>query len=80
MAIVRKVRPHRSPQETSQVTIHQLDERTKARLRVRAAHHGRTMEEEARESPTFHLGRQSTDAGNLAEGIRRRFADWVEST
>lgn len=48
MAIVRKVRPHGSPQETSQVTIRQLDERTKARLRVRAAHHGRAMEEEAR--------------------------------
>ena len=31
------------------LTIRQLDERTKARLRVRAAHHGRSMEEEARE-------------------------------
>jgi plasmid stability protein len=31
------------------LTIRQLDEKTKTRLRVRAAHHGRSMEEEARE-------------------------------
>jgi plasmid stability protein len=30
------------------ITIRNLDERTKARLRVRAARHGRSMEEEAR--------------------------------
>ena len=31
------------------LTIRRLDEKTKTRLRVRAAHHGRSMEEEARE-------------------------------
>ena len=30
------------------ITIRNLDEKTKARLRVRAAQHGRSMEEEAR--------------------------------
>ena len=30
------------------ITIRKLDEKTKARLRVRAAQHGRSMEEEAR--------------------------------
>jgi len=31
------------------ITIRRLDETIKARLRVKAAHHGRSMEEEARE-------------------------------
>ncbi len=31
------------------ITIRDLDERFKARLRVQAAHHGRSMEEEARD-------------------------------
>jgi plasmid stability protein len=31
------------------ITIRRLDESLKARLRVKAAHHGRSMEEEARE-------------------------------
>ena len=31
------------------LTIRQLDEKTKIRLRVRAAHHGRSMEEEIRD-------------------------------
>ena len=30
------------------LTIRQLDEKTKSRLRIRAAHHGRSMEEEVR--------------------------------
>jgi plasmid stability protein len=55
------------------ITIRQLDEETKTRLRVRAAHHGRSMEEEAREILRSAL-RSSPPAGNLAEAIRRRFA------
>ncbi len=31
------------------ITIRDIDERFKARLRVQAAHHGRSMEEEARD-------------------------------
>jgi plasmid stability protein len=55
------------------ITIRQLDEETKTRLRVRAAHHGCSMEEEAREILRSAL-RSSPPAGNLAEAIRRRFA------
>lgn len=56
------------------LTIRQLDERTKARLRVRAAHHGRSMEEEAREILRAALHESSSSTGNLAERIRRRIA------
>jgi plasmid stability protein len=55
------------------LTIRQLDERTKARLRVRAAHHGRSMEEEAREILRAAL-RIPVTRENLADAIRRRFA------
>jgi antitoxin FitA len=56
------------------LTIRQLDEKTKTRLRVRAAHHGRSMEEEAREILRSALTTSSPMNGNLAEAIRRRFA------
>jgi len=56
------------------ITIRQLDEKTKIRLRVRAAHHGRSMEEEAREILRSALAASSPVKGNLAEAIRRRFA------
>ena len=56
------------------LTIRQLDEKTKARLRVRAAHHGRSMEEEAREILRSALTTASPVRGNLAEAIHRRFA------
>jgi antitoxin FitA len=56
------------------LTIRQLDEKTKARLRVRAAHHGRSMEEEAREILRSTLAAARPAHRNLAESIRRRFA------
>jgi antitoxin FitA len=56
------------------LTIRQLDEKTKTRLRVRAAHHGRSMEEEAREILRSALSSATPAKGNLAEAIRRRFA------
>jgi antitoxin FitA len=56
------------------LTIRQLDQKTKTRLRVRAAHHGRSMEEEAREILRSALTTTSRTNGNLAETIRRRFA------
>jgi antitoxin FitA len=56
------------------LTIRQLDQKTKTRLRVRAAHHGRSMEEEAREILRSALTTSSSANGNLAEKIRRRFA------
>ena len=56
------------------LTIRQLDEKTKSRLRVRAAHHGRSMEEEAREILRSALRASPPAKGNLAEAIHRRFA------
>jgi antitoxin FitA len=58
------------------LTIRQLDEKTKTRLRVRAAHHGRSMEEEAREILRSALTTSSRSKGNLAEAIRGRFASF----
>jgi len=56
------------------ITIRRLDEKTKTRLRVRAAHHGRSMEEEAREILRSTLTTSSPVKGNLAKTIHRRFA------
>jgi antitoxin FitA len=56
------------------LTIRQLDEKNQDRLRVRAAHHGRSMEEEGREILRSALTASSPVKGNLAEIIHRRFA------
>ena len=56
------------------ITIRQLEENIKSRLRVRAAHHGRSMEAEARAILRSALGAASPMKGNLAERIRQRFA------
>ena len=55
------------------ITIRKLDERTKARLRVRAAQHGRSMEEEARTLLRSALQDDVAPPGNLADAIRARF-------
>ena len=56
------------------ITIRKLDEKTKTRLRVRAAHHGRSMEEEAREILRSALTASPVAKENLADTIQRRFA------
>ena len=58
----------------SSITIRRLDESTTARLRVRAARNGRTIEQEAREILRAALAERRTGEGNLAASIRRRFA------
>ncbi|MGH8645708.1 MAG: FitA-like ribbon-helix-helix domain-containing protein [Gammaproteobacteria bacterium] len=60
------------------ITIRNLDEQTKTRLRVRAAHHKRSMEEEEEEEEARSilgaaLAREAATSSNLAEGIRQRF-------
>jgi len=55
------------------ITIRNLDEETKARLRVRAAHAKRSMEEEARQILRAALKRDAREPVNLAEAIRERF-------
>jgi len=56
------------------LTIRRLNERTKFRLSLRAAHYARSMEEEARETLRSALTASSPVKGNLAETIRQRFA------
>lgn len=55
------------------LTIRNLDEDTKARLRVRAARHGRSMEEEARTLLAAAVRTPAPRALDLAASIRRRF-------
>jgi plasmid stability protein len=56
------------------ITIRNLDEPLKARLRVQAAIHGRSMEEEARDILRRALSRSRVRPANLAASIRARFA------
>jgi antitoxin FitA len=56
------------------LTIRQLDESTKAKLRIQAAHHGRSMEEEARAILRSALATREAGEGNLGDAIRKRFA------
>lgn len=56
------------------LVIRKLDDRTKSRLRVRAAQHGRSMEEEVREILRSALAQSKAPRENIAEAIRRRFA------
>ena len=55
------------------ITIRKLDEQTKARLRVRAAHRKRSMEDEARNILRAALAEETATPRNLAEAVRRRF-------
>ncbi|MCY3634023.1 MAG: plasmid stabilization protein [bacterium] len=56
------------------ITIRNLDDEVKIRLRIRAASHGRSMEEEAR---LILRDAVEQDVGpvDLAAAIRKRFAD-----
>jgi len=55
------------------ITIRNLDEQTKAQLRVRAAHHKRSMEEEARNILRDAVSARTVRRLDLAEAIRQRF-------
>jgi plasmid stability protein len=56
------------------ITIRKVDESLKSRLRVQAAVHGRSMEDEARDILRTALNREPAVQGNLAASIRARFA------
>jgi plasmid stability protein len=53
------------------LTIRKLDAATKSRLRIRAARHGRSMEEEAREILKAGVTGEPQHDHNIAEAIRR---------
>lgn len=55
------------------ITIRNLDERIKARLRLRAARHGRSMEEEARLLLRSALAGDAPGKPGVAEAIQARF-------
>jgi antitoxin FitA len=55
------------------ITIRNLDDDIKRRLRVRAAEHGRSMEEEARDILRQVVGQPSAPL-NLGQAIHARFA------
>ena len=56
------------------ITIRRLDDGVKAKLRVRAASHGRSMEEEAREILRAGVTARRAPTLNLADSIRRHVA------
>lgn len=70
-AIVDRVGILVDPAEMASITIRKLRETTKARLRIRAACHGRSMEEEARQILRAALGGESSSS--LADAAHRRF-------
>ena len=55
------------------ITIRNLDDTLKQRLRMLAAEHGRSMEEEVRDILRRSVGRSPSRA-NLGEAIHQRFA------
>ena len=55
------------------ITVRRLDDGLKAKLRVRAALHGRSMEEEVREILSTALSDGPARKGNLATAIRELF-------
>ena len=56
------------------ITIRRLPEITKRKLRMRAARHGRSMEQEARELLEAGLAQPEAKSENLGQAIHKRFA------
>jgi plasmid stability protein len=56
------------------IIIRNIDESLKTRLRVQAARHGRSMEDEARNILRSSMNGNSAQRINLAAAIRARFA------
>jgi plasmid stability protein len=59
--------------DMASIIIRDLDERTKDRLRIRAARHKRSMEDEARTILRSALDRDVAPVRNLADAIHARF-------
>jgi len=56
------------------MTIRNIDDTLKSRLRIRAAVHGRSMEDEARDILRTALSTEVSRARDLGQAIRERFA------
>jgi plasmid stability protein len=59
----------------STITVRKIDEKVKAKLRIRAAQHGHSMEEEIREILAVAVEDHPQRSENLYEAIRRRMAE-----
>lgn len=58
------------------ITIRNLDDDLKARLRVRAARHGRSMEDEVRVILREAIGLREESGADLVRRVRERFAPY----
>lgn len=58
----------------SSITIRNIDERLKARLRMRAVEHGQSVEDEARDILQASLSTKKSTALDLAASIRAKFS------
>lgn len=56
------------------ITIRNLDEDLKSQLKIRAAKHGRSMEEEVRNILKSTVAHDDKENENLADSIRKRMA------
>ena len=56
------------------LTIRNIEDPLKARLRIRAAHHGRSMEDEARHILRAALTEEDRPVTDLGKAIHQRFA------
>lgn len=56
------------------ISVRDLDEEVAARLKVRAARHGRSMEAEVRAILASAVSEAADERPNLAQAIRQRFA------
>lgn len=57
------------------ITVRNLDEELKRRLRIRAAQHGKSMEQEVRDILKDALDEEVPIGKDFIEGIRARFAE-----
>jgi plasmid stability protein len=57
------------------MTIRNLDSDLKRRLRIQAAEHGTSMEEEAREILRAALSKENAEPHSLSRRIRQRFVE-----
>ncbi|MBE2262351.1 MAG: pantothenate metabolism flavoprotein [Burkholderiaceae bacterium] len=58
----------------SSITVRNLDETVKSSLRVRAARHGWSMEQEVRHILQLAVAPERADQASFAERVSRRFA------
>ncbi|MGO4451106.1 plasmid stabilization protein [Phyllobacterium sp. TAF24] len=58
------------------MTIRNLEDQLKTRLRIQAAQHGKSMEDEARDILRAALSREPFAPVNLADAIHGRFKAW----